>query len=66
MLDPELKQELDALNAKIDATFQSSEKMRKYFLWTLIITAIAIVIPLLILPFFTSSLLSSYSSALGG
>ncbi len=64
MIDPELKQELDALNAKIDAAFQSAEKTRKYFLWALVITAVVIIVPLLILPFAASSLLSSYSTAL--
>ncbi len=64
MLEPELKAELDALHAKIDATFQSAEKTRKYLLWALIITIAVIVIPLLILPFAIGSLLSSYAAAL--
>jgi len=64
MLDPELKQELQALNAKIDAAFQSAEKTRKYFLWTLVITVVVIIVPLFILPFAAGSLLSSYSTAL--
>ena len=42
---------LAELQGKIDATYVSSEKMRKYFLWTMIITIGAIVIPLLIIPF---------------
>ncbi len=65
MIDPELKQELDRLNAKVDAAFQSAEKTRKYILWTIVGSVLLIVIPLLILPFAAGSLLSSYSTALG-
>ena len=41
---------LAELEGKLDAVFQSSEKMRRYFLWALGITVAAILIPLLILP----------------
>ena len=41
---------LAELQAKIDATFVSAEKTRKYMMWTAIITVAVIVIPLLILP----------------
>lgn len=48
------------LEGKLDATFQSTEKMRKYMLWGFWITVGAIVVPLLILPlvipFFLQSL----------
>jgi len=64
MLDPELKQELDTLSVKIDAAFQSAEKTRRYILWTIIGSVLIVLLPLLILPFFAGSLLSSYSSAL--
>jgi hypothetical protein len=51
---------LAELEGKIDATFQSAEKMRKYFLWTLIITAAVIILPLLafpvVIPMFLNSL----------
>ncbi len=47
-------------DAKLDAIFQSSEKMRKYFLWTMIISVAVIVLPLigmvLVLPSFFNSL----------
>ena len=50
---------LAELEGKIDATLRSSEKTRKYFLWTGIITVAVIVIPLLILPLFIPSFLAS-------
>ena len=46
-----IEKKLAELEAKLDATFRSSEKMRKYFLWSLILGIVVIVIPLLILPF---------------
>jgi hypothetical protein len=45
-----MDEQLNRLEKKIDALYASAEKTRKYFLWTLIITAGAILIPLLILP----------------
>ena len=45
-----LLQKLSELEGKVDALYTSTEKTRKYFLWTLIITAAVIVLPLLILP----------------
>jgi len=63
MIDPELQQALDALSGKIDATYQAAEKTRKYIWWTMIITIAVIVIPMLLLPFAFSSLMSYYSTA---
>jgi len=46
-MDPETTQKFEELNNKIDAIFRSTEKMRKYFLWTLIISVAVIVLPLI-------------------
>ena len=55
-----MDEQLQRLEQKVDALYASLEKMRKYFLWTLIITAGVIIVPLLILPlvipFFLNSL----------
>lgn len=56
---------LIALEGKLDAVYQSSEKMRKYFMWTLIITVGAIAIPLLILPAVIPGFLASQGVGLG-
>jgi len=61
-MDAELKQRLDALEKKIDATFVSAEKTRKYFLWTVIATLVAFVLPLIGLVFAIPQFLSLYSS----
>lgn len=50
---------LAELEGKVDAAFASVEKMRKYMMWTGIITIAVIVIPLLILPLFIPSFLAS-------
>jgi len=49
------------LEGKIDATFKVADKVRKYMLWTGIITVAVIVVPLLIIPF----LLPAFFSAEG-
>jgi hypothetical protein len=56
---------LAELEGKIDATYKSAEKMRKYMMWTAIITVAVIVIPLLILPFVIPAFLSSVTLPAG-
>jgi ABC-type glycerol-3-phosphate transport system permease component len=46
-----LQQQLAEQNTKIDAVYTSSERMRKYFMWTLIVTVVTIVLPLIALAF---------------
>ncbi len=65
MEDQELRGKLDVLEKKIDATFKSAEKTRKYFLWVLVITLVTLVLPLIGLMFAIPSVLSMYGS-LGG
>ena len=48
---------------KIDAIFKSVETTRKYFFWTLIVTVIVLVLPLIGLLFIIPQFLSIYSSA---
>ena len=56
---------LAELEGKLDAVHTSSEKMRKYFLWTLWITLGAILIPLVILPAVIPAFLASQGVGLG-
>lgn len=62
--NPNIENRLAELEAKIDKVYASSERMRKYFLWTLIVTIVIVVIPLLILPFAVSSFLGNINTAL--
>lgn len=50
---------LAELNGKVEALLASSEKMRKYFLWTLVITLAVIILPLLIIPALLPAFLGS-------
>ncbi len=64
-MDTELKQALDQLNTKIDAVYASVEKTRKYFLWTIIISVLLVVLPLLGLVLVIPSFLNLYSGLSG-
>lgn len=51
---------------KLDAIYKSVEKTRKYFMWTLIVTVVTIVLPLIGLIIFLPMFLNSFNvSALG-
>ncbi len=65
MEDTELQRRLDGLEKKLDATFVSAEKTRKYFLAIIVISVIAFVLPLIGLLFAIPSFISTYSQ-LGG
>lgn len=64
-MDQELEQKLKEQDQKLDKIYTSIEKMRKYFLWTMIITIATIVLPLIalvaIVPWFLSVIGSAYS-----
>ncbi len=55
--------ELDSLRKRVEEIYISVEKTRKYFLWTLIITIMMIVLPLIglviVIPIFMRTLSSS-------
>ena len=55
---------LAELQGKIDAVYESSEKMRRYFRWTLYITIGLVVVPALLLPLAIPSFLASQSAQL--
>lgn len=59
-------QQLAEQNVKIDAVYKSSERLRKYFMWTLIITVATIVLPLIGLAFVVPYYLSSLQGAIPG
>jgi hypothetical protein len=56
---------LAELEGKLDATFESTEKMRKYMLWGFWITVACIVLPLLILPLLMGPFLASMGVGTG-
>lgn len=59
-MDQDLSQKLSALETKVDAIYTSVEKTRKYFQWTMIITIVLFVLPLIGLVFAIPAFMSSY------
>ncbi len=55
---------LEAQDERLEQIYQSVEKTRRYFLWTMIATVVTFVLPLIGLifavPFFLSTLSSAY------
>ncbi len=70
IMDEELKKRFDEQDKKLDAIYRSSEKMRKIFLWKLIITIVMIVLPLIgllvVIPKFLSTVNIADFKGLGG
>jgi hypothetical protein len=54
-----IERKLMEVEGKVDATYSSFERMRKYAKWTAIITVALIVVPLLLIPVFVPSFLAS-------
>lgn len=65
-MDNETLKKLAELEVKIDKIYQSAEKTRKYFLWTLIATVVVVVFPLIALLFVLPSFMTSYIGGLQG
>jgi hypothetical protein len=68
-MDNELKNRLDVLEGKIDVISKYIKFLKNFFLWTLIITIVVTVLPLIgllfVLPSFMSSFdISAYSQLL--
>ena len=63
-MEQDILEKLEAQEKKIDAIYISVEKTRKYFLWTLIITIVVIVLPIaaaaILVPWMLSTLTSAY------
>lgn len=60
-MDEEMKQRLAVLEQKIDAIYRTTEKTRRYFLWTLIVTLALVVLPAVGLVFAIPSFIDQYS-----
>jgi len=58
-------QKIEELEQKIDAIYRSVERMKKYFLWTLILSLAFFVLPLIAIIIFLPSFLNTYTNYLG-
>ncbi len=67
-MDQELQQRLENIERKVDAVYASAEKTRKYFLWTLIGSLVAFVLPLIVMlfavPFLLNTMMGQYQGLL--
>ncbi|OHA87379.1 MAG: hypothetical protein A2644_04120 [Candidatus Zambryskibacteria bacterium RIFCSPHIGHO2_01_FULL_39_63] len=52
------------LEAKVDAIYVSVEKTRKYFFWTMIVTLVVLVLPLIGLLFVVPSFIENYTETI--
>lgn len=50
-MEREILEKLQDLERKVDATFATVEKIRKYFLWTFVVTIVTVVLPIVALAF---------------
>ena len=50
-MEQDILNKIEAQDKKLDDIYQSVERMRKYFMWTLIVTLITVVLPLVGLVF---------------
>ena len=62
-MEEEILKKIEAQDKKLEDIYNSVEKMRKYFLWTLIITIAVIVLPLIGLIFLIPQFLSTMGGA---
>ncbi len=63
-MEEDILRKFEAQEKKLDEIYRSVEKMRKYFLWTLIVTVVMIVLPLIGLAIAIPQFLSVYSGAM--
>ena len=63
-MEQDILNKLAAQEEKLNAIYKSVEKTRKYFMWTLIITIVTVVLPLIGLVFAVPMFLQTLS--LGG
>lgn len=60
-----IENRLKAIEEKVDKVFISAEKTRKYFLWILVLTVVAFVLPLLGMIIAIPKFLETYNSVSG-
>lgn len=65
-MEEEVRKRLDVQDELLEKIYISTEKTRKYFLWTLIISLVVFILPLLGLLFVIPTFLNTYLSGLGG
>ena len=65
-MENEIHRVLEQLDQKIDAIYLSVEKTRKYFFWTMVITIVVVVLPIVGLIFAIPAFLNNYVGGMQG
>ncbi len=60
-MDEQILKKIEEQEKKLDEIYRSVEKTRKYFLWTIIITIVVIILPLIAMTFVIPQFLNVYS-----
>ena len=63
-MEEEILKKIEAQDKKLEEIYRSVEAIKKYFLWTLIVTAALIILPIIGLLFVIPKFLSIYSNVL--
>jgi len=61
-MEEEILKKFEEQGQKLEEIWNSVEKTRKYFFWTMVITILAIVLPMIGLVFAIPKFLSAYSN----
>lgn len=61
-MDQEIVKKLDSLEAKVEDTRIRVAKIQRYLFWTMIVTVVVIVLPLVGLIFVIPQFISTYSN----
>ena len=65
-MEDEIKERLNTQDELLKKIYISVEKTRKYFLWTLIVSLVMFILPLIGLVFVLPKFLNTYIQSLGG
>ena len=65
-MEEETKKRLDEQDELLKKIYISTEKTRKYFLWTLIASLVVFILPLIGMIFVIPKFLSVYTTGMGG
>lgn len=63
-MEEELLKKFEEQEKKLEAILRSVEKTRKYFLWTIVITVVTFVLPLLVFVVLIPKVINTYTSAI--
>jgi len=67
-MEEDIKKRLDEQDQKLTAIYKSTEITRKMFLWTLIITVVMMVLPMIglvvVIPIFLNNMMSAFDGLL--